>query len=88
MARKVFPTKISEDLISALKKTAGEFGISTNQLAELLLENGVTEIREQIYKGQRTFMFKTQIHTEVNLIKLLPTDEPRPGIGHIDESTE
>lgn len=90
MARKVFPTKISEDLIDSLKKTAGLFGISTNQLAELILENGVTEIQQQMQKGQRSFRFLARTNTETNLIKMLPPDpqEPRPGIGHIDESME
>lgn len=59
MARKVFPTKVTQDLIDRLTEMANKFGISRNQLAELILENGVTEIDTQMEKGQRTFRFLT-----------------------------
>lgn len=60
MPKKVFPTKIDQELIDQLGAVAEKLGMTRNGLAELLLQSGADHIDRMIAKGMNPiFIIKT-----------------------------
>lgn len=73
MAKKVLPTKLEPTLIDELQQAALATGVSRNNLIELILTDGVAEIKRKIKNGEQ-IQFRIQTKNTVDGGTIEPTE--------------